>query len=87
MHERLVCVNPKEVYDTRFTVEHRQDLEKDRRELYFETAKAAVNDSDPYSLLCFGYECYNYEKYEDSIKYFTKLYEILPKDSEYLTRK
>lgn len=87
LHERLVCENENKIVDERFLVEHRQDLTKERRKIYLEAAKTGADTGDSYGKLCYAYELYNSNKLDECIKTFSELYDELPRNSEYLTRK
>jgi hypothetical protein len=87
IHERLITPNENSTLDDEWIIEHRQDENKDRRENYLTAAKNGVQDGGFYARLCFGYELYNSGYLEESLNTFKELYNDLPQDSEFLTRK
>jgi len=87
IHERLITANENKVDAKDFIIEHRQDLSKPRRECYLEAAKNSLEPGNYYGQLCYGYELCNSGYPAETIKVWEDLYNQLPKDSEYLTRK
>lgn len=85
IHERLIIDETVEtIQDMSFVVEHRQDLSKNRRELYLNCAKVGYESGDTYATLCYGYELFNSNQQPEALKIFQSIFDP---ESEYTTRK